>query len=57
MTGDVGIMMVSSEEPIDTVPWKLVRAQMPLVPQEWSRTGETSHVSTEVSSTLPEPRI
>ena len=57
MTGDVGIMMVNSEEPIDTVIWKLVRAQMPLVPKEWSRARETSHVSTEASSTLPEPRI
>ena len=57
MTGDVGIMMVNSEEPIDTVSWKLVRAQMPLVPKEWSRTRETFHVIKEASSTLPEPRV
>ena len=57
MTGDVDIMMVNLEEPIDTVSWKLVRAQMPLVPKEWSRTRETSHVTKEASSTLPEPRV
>ena len=57
MTGDVGIMMVTLEEPIDTVSWKLVWAQMPLVPKERSRTRETSHVSIEASSTLPEHRI
>ena len=57
MTGDVGVVMVNSEEPIDTVSWKIVRAKMPLVPKEWSRIRETSHVSTEAISTLPEPRI
>ena len=57
MTGDVSIMMVNSEEPTDTVSRRLVCAQMPLGPKERSRTRETSYVSTEASSTLPEPRI